>query len=105
MLAVTTLYEVEADGLDIFRAAMIRQAEITRMREVGCQGYDVCFDPSIRTRCLAYAIFADEAAYDHHIATDHYRTFEDLIVDRIESQRVEFWNLVAVARLTGIKEM
>jgi len=105
MLAVTTLYEVESESLDIFRAALIRQAEITRLREPGCQRYDICFDPAVRTRCLAYAIYEDEGAYDHHIATDHYSTFEDLISERVESQRVEIWDLVASARLTGIKEM
>lgn len=105
MLVVMTTYEVEPDSLAVFRAALIRQAEITRMREVGCSRYDVSFDPKIATRSLAYCVFEDDEAYDHHVGTDHYRVFEDMIVERIESQRVEFWDLVATGRRTGIKEM
>ena len=105
MLVVTTFYEVEAESLDVFRGAIIRQAEITRMREVGCQRFDVCFDPKIATRCLAYAIYETEAAYNHHLSSDHYRTFDDLIASRVEAQEVQVWNLAATARRVGVKEI
>jgi quinol monooxygenase YgiN len=104
MLVVTTIFEVEADSLDVFRAAMSRQAEITRTREIGCHRYDISFDPKIATRCLTYSIFEDEAAYEHHLATDHFRTFDDLIFERVMSSRTELWQLAVTARRTGIRE-
>ncbi|HZP21621.1 MAG TPA: antibiotic biosynthesis monooxygenase [Bauldia sp.] len=104
MLVVTTFYEMEAESLDIVRGAIIRQAEITRMREAGCQRFDVCFDPDSATRCLTYAIFESEAAYDHHLGSDHYRTFDDLVASRVQTRETELWTLVATARRMGVKE-
>ena len=34
--------------------------------------------PRHPTRCLIYTRFRDDGAYDHHVATDYYATFEDL---------------------------
>jgi quinol monooxygenase YgiN len=101
MLAVTTTFDVEAESLDLFRAGIVKQAEVTRSREPGCHRYDVAFDPKLKSRCLVYAIYEDEAAYDHHIATDYYITFEDISDRWIEKAQVEIWEVVAIGRRSG----
>jgi autoinducer 2-degrading protein len=95
MLVVTTLYEIEADSVGLFRAAITKQAEVTRQREIGCRRYDVAFDPKFSTRCFVYALFADAPAYDHHILTDYFNTFGEVTLPWIASQTVEFWDLAA----------
>ena len=98
MLAVTIRLEVLLEHLAVFRAAATKQAEVTRQREHGCLRFDVAFDPDISTRCLIYTAFRDDGAYDHHIATDYYATFEDLSSEWAEKRVVEFWDVAASGR-------
>jgi len=93
MLVVTILYDIEDDSVGLFRAAITKQAEVTRQREIGCRRYDVSFDQKIRNRCFVYAVFADAGAYNHHIVTDHYTTFGEITLPWIVSETIEFWDL------------
>jgi quinol monooxygenase YgiN len=101
MLVVTTSYEIETDSVGIFRAAITKQAEVTRQREIGCRRYDVCFDPKVPSRCFVYSVFADSAAYDHHILTDYFTTFGEVSLPWIVSQTTEFWDLATSPSRVG----
>ena len=101
MFVTTTLFEVEADSLALFRAAITKHAEVTRQRENGCRRFDVNFDPKIPTRCLAYAVFADAAAYNHHIVTEHFNIFDEVTLPWVVSRSLEFWDLIASPTRVG----
>lgn len=101
MFVTVTIFELEPESVGLFRAAVTKHAEVTRQRENGCRRFDVCFDPKIPTRCLAYTVFADNAAYDHHIMSEHFNIFEEVTVPWVETRRLEFWNLIASPTRVG----
>ena len=102
MLVVTTVYELEGDSIGLFRAAVTKQAEVSRQREIGCRRFDVAFDQKIPTRCCVCAVFTDSSAYDHHIVSEYFTTFGEVTLAWIVSQTVEFWELAtSPSRVAG----
>lgn len=97
----TVTYEVEASDLNLFRAAINKHAETTRQREVGCLRYDVSYGADRGTMCLTYALFEGPAAFDHHLATDHYYLFQELSSPWVISRIEQVWELGASPRRSG----
>jgi quinol monooxygenase YgiN len=95
MFVTLQRFEIEPASIGMFRAAITKQGEVTRQRENGCRRVDICFDKKIAERCLVYTVFTDEAAYNHHIITDHYTIFDEISLPWIVSRTLEFWDLVA----------
>ncbi len=91
MFVVTVALEVDSEYQSVFQNAAMKQAEITLEREVGCMQFDVCFHPSRKTMCFIYQVFETEAAYGHHLMSDHYDTFDQISAPWIASKKVEIW--------------
>ncbi len=91
MFVVTITIEVDAQDEAIFRNAAMKQAEVTLSREVGCIQFDVSFNPSRQNICFMYLVFESPAAYDHHLLSDHYSTFDQISLPWIASKSVEIW--------------
>ena len=45
-------------------------------REPGCRRFDVLVDPARPTRVCFYEIYDDEAAFEAHKTTPHFRAFD-----------------------------
>jgi autoinducer 2-degrading protein len=101
MFVTIQKFEIEPESLGMFRAAITKHGEVTRQRENGCRRFDVNFDPKIHERCLVYTVFADEAAYNHHIVTDHYTIFDEISLPWVVSRSLEFWDLIASPTRVG----
>jgi len=43
------------------------------MKEEGCTVFDVCADPDDDKRFLLYEVYKNEAAFEHHKTTDHFK--------------------------------
>jgi len=61
-----------------FAAAIFKNAQSSVDDEPGCHQFDVCRDPKDATVFFLYEIYDDEAAIAAHIATPHYKVFDEL---------------------------
>ncbi|MEK0085144.1 putative quinol monooxygenase [Benzoatithermus flavus] len=63
---------------DAFRALVLENAAASMQREPGCRRFDVLVpegDPG--DRVILYEIYDDAAAFEAHLASEHYRRFAE----------------------------
>ena len=60
-----------------FAAAIFKNAQSSVDDEPGCHQFDVCRDPQDATVFFLYEIYDDEAAIAAHIATPHFKRFDE----------------------------
>jgi quinol monooxygenase YgiN len=77
MYVITVQFVVVSEKVKSFRAAMVENARASREREPGCQQFDVCVDTSDPTLICLYEVYEDRAAFDAHVASAHFRAFDE----------------------------
>ena len=97
MFVVTVTFEVEAAHSADFAAAVTTQAKNSLDLEPDCLRFDVCRDPDRDGRIVLYEIYRDAAAFDLHLASDHFKAFNALVEPWTRSKAVETWHLQAPA--------
>lgn len=88
---VTVEFQVVPGCMPQFWPRMLAQAA-TSLGEPGCSQFDVCTDPKDENRVFLYEIYADQAAFDEHLASPHFREFDAATRPWIESKRVAQWH-------------
>lgn len=91
MYVVTVEFDINTDKLDEFRAQMIANATASREKEPGCRQFDVCADPAKPERIFLYEIYADRAAFDAHVASEHFKTFDRIVAPWIAAKVVRIY--------------
>ena len=91
MFVVTVIFEVRPESVAPFREAMMQQAKNSLTLEAGCSHFDVCFDPARPERTFLYEVYDDAAAFDLHVASDHFAAFDKRIAPWVVSKTVETW--------------
>ena len=91
MFVVTVVFEVKPDFAEDFRAAVRRQAEASLNRERACHRFDVCRDADDATRFFLYEIYEDKAAFDLHLASEHFADFDRRVAPWVTAKTVECW--------------
>lgn len=92
MYVVTVEFEIKPEQLDEFRAQMIANAKASREREPGCLQFDVCADPAKPERIFLYEVYADRAAFDAHLAAEHFKTFDRTVAPWIAAKVVRIYD-------------
>lgn len=93
MYVVTVLCEIGDEHVEAFMAAVVRQAGNSLEREEDCRRFDVCVDPADPQRVLLYEIYTDKPAFDEHLQTDHFRSFDQQVKAWLISKKVMTWEL------------
>lgn len=93
MYVVTVVFEISSGFEEAFRSAVKLQAENSLALEEACRRFDVCVDPARPDRVFLYEIYDDRAAFDAHLASDHFAAFDSKVADMIASKTVETWLL------------
>ncbi|MEM7446114.1 MAG: putative quinol monooxygenase [Pseudomonadota bacterium] len=75
-----------------FLDAMMEQASNSLALEDGCSQFDVCVDPDDPARIFLYEIYDDRAAFDLHLASDHFLTFDAATRDWVKDKQVTTWH-------------
>ena len=75
----------------MFIARVRRQAEDSLNFEEACHQFDVCLPEGERNRVFLYEIYDDEAAFQHHLKTQHFLDFSADTADWVESKTVQAW--------------
>jgi quinol monooxygenase YgiN len=66
---------VKPDQVDRFMSMLLANAKAARETEPGCRQFDVLVDPKDRTRVMLYEVYEDEAAFQAHQQTPHFKRY------------------------------
>lgn len=91
MFAVTVTFKVKPDMIDDFLPLMVDNARTSREQEAGCHQFDICRDGQT---IFLYEIYDDRAAFDVHLASDHFRTFDAAVAPMIATKSVTVFDEV-----------
>ena len=92
MYLVAVTFQIAEDRAADFAARVQRQATDS-LTEAGCQRFDVWFGPDGYTTVFLFEIYDDRAAFDVHLASDHFKAFDAEVAPWIQDKKVETWTL------------
>lgn len=94
MFVVTVEFRVERGRGSTFLTAVREQAQTSRELEPDCRQFDVCVDPADPQRVLLYEVYASEAAFQAHLASPHFRSFDETVRPWTRAKTVCTWLLL-----------
>ena len=95
MFVVTVTFEIKPGHEAEFLARVTRQAEDSLAREPACLQFDVCRSETRADSVFLYEIYRDEAAFQAHIESDHFKDFDAAVGSWIADKRIQTWLRVA----------
>jgi autoinducer 2-degrading protein len=87
--------EIKAGEVDRFMAMALENAKAARETEPGCKQFDVLVDPNDKTKVMFYEVYADEAAFQAHQQTAHFKKYFDKALGYLASRGRTFYSRVA----------
>lgn len=91
MYAVTVRFQIKPGQMQAFLPLMIQNARTSRETEPGCQQFDVCKDGDT---VFLYEIYDDRAAFDVHLQSDHFKSFDAAVADLVANKEVAVFDEV-----------
>lgn len=78
LFALTVEFEVAESDMKGFLALLRENAARSVEAEPGCLRFDILVpdDPRASRTVLLYEIYTERAAFDDHLSSEHYRTFD-----------------------------
>ncbi|WP_372574311.1 putative quinol monooxygenase [Ruegeria jejuensis] len=87
MFAVTVTFTLKPGLRDAFLPLMVENAASSLRDEPGCQQFDVCLGQDPNTVFL-YEIYDDSAAFDAHLESTHFKSFDRAVAAMIAAKVV-----------------
>ncbi len=87
--------EIKPGEVDRFMAMALENAKASRETEPGCRQFDVLVDPNDRAKVMFYEVYADEAAFQAHQQTAHFKNYFDKALGYLASRGRTFYTRVA----------
>jgi len=83
--AITVIFELVEGGFPEFRRLVAENAAQSVQLEPDCLRFDVLTpaDATQPTHVFLYEVYRDRAAFDLHLASDHFRQFDQLSRDLV----------------------
>ena len=75
MYVITVDFFIKDNLVDNFKKRVIQQANDSLNKEKDCLYFDVCFDKENINRVFLYEIYKDKNAFDEHLNSSHYLSF------------------------------
>ena len=95
MHVITVDFKINQGDEARFLARMHRQARESLEREEGCLRFDVCLDPGDPGHVFLYEIYRDEAAFQVHLDSPHFKDFDREVAPWVADKQVAAWRLDA----------
>ncbi len=92
---VTVEFDVDPARFAAFMPLMVENAETSKRDETGCRHFDVCRPRDVANRVFLYEIYDDEAAFQRHLQSGHFKAFAAATKDMITARRIVVCDLVA----------
>ncbi|MCI0628861.1 MAG: antibiotic biosynthesis monooxygenase [Acidobacteria bacterium] len=93
MYVVTVLLTIHPSDRGTFETLILKNATLS-LKETGCTCFDVCFSED-GNQCFLYELYKDRAAFDDHLATAHFKEFNELTQSLVITKRVEIYSLLS----------
>jgi len=81
---------IKAGAVDKFMAECFKNGKAARETEPGCRQFDILVDPDDPTKVMLYEIYADEAAFETHQQTPHFKHYLANALQYLESRERTF---------------
>jgi quinol monooxygenase YgiN len=86
---------IKPDQVDRFMSMLLENGKAARETEPGCRQFDVLVDPKDRTRVMLYEVYEDEAAFQAHQQTPHFKRYIADAIPLVQSRDRFFFRRVA----------
>jgi quinol monooxygenase YgiN len=94
MYIVTVNFQIKPAHLADFRREMLKNASTSLREESGCSRFDVAEAEGDPAHIFLYEIYDDAAAFQHHLASAHFKQFSATVSDWISSKQVTTFTLL-----------
>lgn len=91
MYAVCVTFEIIPEAFDAFMPHMQAQAKNSLSLEEGCHVFDIC---AAGTTVFLYELYTDEAAFQAHLESAHFVSFNSATADMIADKSMAFFTRV-----------
>ena len=91
MRVIVVEFEIKKEHVEDFRSAMIENADTSLKVEEGCQQFDVCWDSQDNTKVFLYEVYDDKTAFDAHLQSEHFLSFNSTVTPWVASKTVTAW--------------
>jgi quinol monooxygenase YgiN len=99
---VTVEFTLRPGTLDAFLRLVQANAAASVADEPGCLRFDVLLpEDGNGPDVFLYEIYADRAAFDHHVTTAHFLAFDDATAPMVEHKAAEFFSVRENAKSAG----
>jgi len=88
MYVVIVDFRIKPERLAAFMPLMLENARLSRETEPGCRIFDVCVDPKEKTSVFLYELYDDRAAFDAHLASEHFKRFDAAVAEMVAAKSV-----------------
>ena len=95
MHVITVDFKINQGYEARFLERMRRQAKDSMELEEGCLRFDVCLDPGDPGHVFLYEIYRDEAAFQVHLDSLHFKDFDQEVAPWVADKQVAAWRLDA----------
>ena len=95
MFAVCVTFRIKPDHMARFLPLTLANAQTSLRDEIGCRRFDVLTDPSRPDEVFLYELYEDAAAFDVHLASDHFHAFDKAVGDMIAQKDIRTYTSVA----------
>lgn len=93
MFAITVMFQIKPEHTAQFAEAMQANAQFSLDNEPECHRFDVCKDPEDPNSVFLYEIYSSREAFGIHLESAHFKTFDSLVADWVESKAAKAWDL------------
>ena len=94
-LVLAVSLKIKPDCVDKFMAECLKNGKAARETEPGCKQFDIVVDTNDPTRAMLYEIYADEAAFEAHQQTPHFKHYLANALQYLESRERTFYRRAA----------
>jgi quinol monooxygenase YgiN len=94
MFAVVVSLTLKPGKAESFLPLMHTNARTSLGSEAGCCQFDVATDPARPEEVFLYELYDDRAAFDAHLATNHFKRFDQETVQMIAHKDVRTFSQV-----------
>ena len=95
MIAVCVTFDIKPDQMAAFMPLMQAQASNSLRAEPGCRHFDICTVGAHDTRVFLYELYSDRAAFDDHLASEHFKEFDAAVAEMIKEKSVAIYGEVS----------
>jgi quinol monooxygenase YgiN len=95
MFVVAVTFIIKPDAWEEFLPLMTINAHASVTNEAECQQFDVCTNPTAPFTVFLYEVYTDRAAFDVHLQTPHFKTFDGAVADMIAAKDIALLERIA----------